>query len=84
MAFDGPQAWFDKFTNKSLELGLVGSYVDAYLFIRLENENPTHVLIYVNSIILNGNDTIFFRQLIHQLGRHYAMKDLGPIHMSYV
>lgn len=39
----------------------------------------THRLVYVDDIILTCNNISFLRQLIHKLGRHFAMKDLWMI-----
>lgn len=73
-----PRAWFEKFTSKLLERGFVGSYADTSLFIRSDEGSITSLLIYVDDIILTRNNNKILRRLIYHLGRHFAMKDLGP------
>ena len=38
------------------------------------------VLIYVDDIIITGNDSRAVTRLIQELGREFSLKDLGPLH----
>lgn len=55
----------------------MGSQADTSLFIHLDNGTITYLLIYVDDTILTGKCPSYLGYLIHQLGQHFARKDLG-------
>lgn len=62
-----------------LSLGFVASYADSSLFIRHNNNYITLLLLYVDDIIVTGNDLSYISTLIHQLGREFEMTNHGPL-----
>ncbi|XP_019052125.1 PREDICTED: uncharacterized protein LOC109114247 [Nelumbo nucifera] len=54
--------------------------MDTSLFIYNYNGIIMYVLVYVNDILVMGNDTSAITTLIEELSHHFALKDLGSIH----
>lgn len=75
-----PRAWFQRFTSFLLELGFQRSNADSSLFIRREKTSILILLIYVDDIIVKGNNFVVLVQLITHLVTVFAMKDLGKLH----
>jgi len=58
----------------------MGSKSDRCHFLRRVVINLLLVLIYVDYIIITGNDSRAVTRLIHELGREFSLKYLGPLH----
>ena len=43
-------------------------------------ETLAYCLVYVNDLILTGNNTNFVARIIAQLGHKFSIKDLGSLH----
>ena len=50
------------------------------LFLRRVQIDLLLVLIYVDDIIITGNDSPTVTCFIHELGWEFSLKDLGPLH----
>ena len=75
-----PQAWFAKFSSTISQHGFSGSYFDTTLFLRLSGHGITILLLYVNDMIITGDDDMQgIQNLKHFLSRQFEMKDLGPL-----
>ena len=75
------QAWFAKFSNIVHQFGFSLSPHDTTLFICRSDKGMILLLLYVDDMIITGNDhsgIYDFKQFLHQ---HFEMKDLG--HLSY-
>ena len=68
-----PRAWFAKFSSTISQHSFSGSSFDTTLFLRQSNHGITILLLYVDDMIIIGDD------LKHFLGRQFEMKDLGPL-----
>lgn len=73
------RAWFECFTSHLLSLGFVASHSDTSLFVRNFGDNLTYLLLYVDDIIVTGNQPSYIQQLITQLRSRFDMADLGPL-----
>ena len=51
------RAWFERFTSLLLTLGFIASVVDASLFILRRRSLTIYLLLYVDDIIITGNDS---------------------------
>ena len=60
--------------------GFVQSKNDYSLFIKKDGHNITIVAVYVDDIILTGNDIACISQLKHYLNDTFSIKDLGILH----
>ncbi|KAH7845185.1 hypothetical protein Vadar_024059 [Vaccinium darrowii] len=78
--FSAPRAWFSVFSSHLLSLGFTASKADTSLFVCHHNTTITLALVYVDDIIVTGNDTSFITTLIEQLSSRFTMKDLGDLH----
>ena len=72
--------WFDKLSTYLQGVGFKQSYVDTSLFTHHTASTTTSLLVYVDDIIITGNDKKFIDHIKHQLDLTFSIKDLGPIH----
>ena len=61
----------------------VGSKFDTSLFLGRVGIDLLLVLIYVNNIIITGNDSRAVIRLIQELGLEFSLKDLGPLYYFF-
>ena len=74
-----PRAWFAKFSSTISQHGFSGSYFDTALFLRWSSHGITILLLYVDDMIITGDDMQGIQDLKHFLGRQFEMKDLGAL-----
>ncbi|KAK8691677.1 hypothetical protein V6N13_075177 [Hibiscus sabdariffa] len=73
-----PRAWFKRFTKVILNSDYQQSLADHTLFTKVKSNNQrTILLVYVDDIILTGNDEGEIRKLKEILNREFETKDLG-------
>ncbi|XP_021995975.1 uncharacterized mitochondrial protein AtMg00810-like [Helianthus annuus] len=60
-------------------LGFKGSKTDPSLFIYSSKGTLLYMLVYVDDIILTGNNPSLIDQVIHSLGTTFAIQDLGSL-----
>ena len=77
-----PRAWFEKFNSVVAQQGFTSSPHDTALFARRSSISITLILLYVDDMIITGDDSAGIRSLQHFLSQHFEMKDLGIL--SYV
>uniref|UniRef100_A0A2N9IQN3 CCHC-type domain-containing protein n=1 Tax=Fagus sylvatica TaxID=28930 RepID=A0A2N9IQN3_FAGSY len=76
-----PRAWFAKFSSIVHQFSFSSSPYDTTLVIRRSNKGMILLLLYVDDMIITGDDhsgISDFKQFLHQ---HFEMKDLG--HLDY-
>ena len=74
-----PRAWFQRLTQALLLLGFHGSKTDPSLFIYSQGGTLLYMLIYVDDIILTGNNSDAINNIVTQLGSTFAIQDLGRL-----
>jgi hypothetical protein len=74
-----PRAWFERFTSHLLTLGFIASVANASLFILRRSSLTVYLLLYVDDIIITGNDSFTITTIISQLSTTFELKDLGPL-----
>uniref|UniRef100_A0A2N9FWZ4 Leucine-rich repeat-containing N-terminal plant-type domain-containing protein n=1 Tax=Fagus sylvatica TaxID=28930 RepID=A0A2N9FWZ4_FAGSY len=74
-----PRAWFAKFSYVVAQQGFTPSSYDLALFIRHTSTGITLILLYVDGMIIIGDDTAGIRDLQKFLSQHFEMKDLGTL-----
>jgi hypothetical protein len=57
----------------------VGSLVDSSLFIFYSNNVVIFLLVYVDDILVTGNNKVAISSLIHALQQEFPLKDLGEL-----
>ncbi|CAL8150564.1 unnamed protein product [Prunus armeniaca] len=71
--------WFAKFSQAICSTGYIQSKADYSLFTRHKGHSFTALLIYVDDIVITGNDPIAISALKAFLHRHFHIKDLGDL-----
>ena len=75
-----PRAWFGRFTNVMLSLGFKQSQGDHTLFIKhSDSGGVSTLLVYVDDIIMIGNDPKEKETLQQCLAKEFKIKDLGKL-----
>ncbi|RVW96855.1 Retrovirus-related Pol polyprotein from transposon TNT 1-94 [Vitis vinifera] len=75
-----PRAWFDRFTKAVLKLGYKQGQADHTLFVKKSHAGKMAILIvYVDDIILFGNDMEELQNLKTYLSEEFEVKDLGNL-----
>jgi hypothetical protein len=72
------RAWFTKFSAIVSSLGYSISSYDSALFIHRIDRGIILLLLYVDDMIITGDDSIGILELKQFLSQHFEMKDLGP------
>ncbi|GKD24502.1 retrovirus-related pol polyprotein from transposon RE1 [Tanacetum coccineum] len=72
--------WFTKLTTFLLSLGFQQSYADTSLFTLHTQNNFLTLLVYVDDILLAGNNQSLINSIKQQLHETFSIKDLGPLH----
>jgi hypothetical protein len=74
-----PRAWFAKFSSVVAQQGFVSSSYDLALFLRTTNNGTILILLYVDDMIITGDDISGIRALQSFLSQNFEMKDLGTL-----
>lgn len=74
-----PRAWFECFTSHLLSLGFVISFAEISLFVRKVGASITYLLLYVDDIIVTGNDPSYITDLLFKLKLKFGITDLGSL-----
>ena len=74
-----PRAWFDKFSTFLLEFGFVCSFSDPSMFVCIKGTNIIILLLYVDEMLVTGNNSKLLQDLLESLNTQFKMKDLGQL-----
>uniref|UniRef100_A0A151UDQ7 Retrovirus-related Pol polyprotein from transposon TNT 1-94 n=1 Tax=Cajanus cajan TaxID=3821 RepID=A0A151UDQ7_CAJCA len=74
-----PRSWFAKFHDTIAQLGFTSSTYDNALFIRRNDHGTVILLLYVDDMIITGDDSNGISELKQFLNLHFEMKDLGSL-----
>eukprot|EP00253_Pinus_taeda_P027226 PITA_27226 len=72
-----PRMWYKKFDTFIQGLGFTRSKADHYLYFKLIGDRVIYLVLYVDDMLLVGNDKEIIRDLKTQLSSKFDMKDLG-------
>ena len=76
-----PRAWFAKFSSTIFCLGYTTSPFDSALFLRRTDKGTILRFLYVDDMIITGDDLSGIQELKDFLSQQLEIKDLG--HLSY-
>ncbi|XP_015952544.1 uncharacterized mitochondrial protein AtMg00810-like [Arachis duranensis] len=74
-----PREWFEKFSTTICNLGFTCNPHENALFIRKSNHGVVLLLLYVDDMIITGDDVNGISDLKASLQRTFEMKDLGSL-----
>ncbi|WJZ88029.1 hypothetical protein VitviT2T_007363 [Vitis vinifera] len=74
-----PRAWFERFTKSMRAFGYHQSNSDHTLFLKKQHGKITALIVYVDDMVVTGNDPEERKVLQNYLSREFEMKDLGPL-----
>lgn len=74
-----PRGWFENFRTTVIRSRFKQSSLDHSLFFRRSSAGITLMLVYVDDILISGDDALRSRQLQQCCWSHFKMKDLGPM-----
>jgi len=75
-----PRAWFERFSRAMQRFGYKQSQADHTLFIKHSSQGKiTALIVYVDDIVLTGNDDGEIQNLKHRLANEFEIKDLGSL-----
>ncbi|XP_019157452.1 PREDICTED: uncharacterized protein LOC109154022 [Ipomoea nil] len=72
-----PRAWFKRLHDFLLSTGFQASKTDASLFYYTAKESRVFLLVYVDDIIMMGNDVNLVNTLLQRLSSAFKIRDLG-------
>ncbi|KAK6158635.1 hypothetical protein DH2020_005949 [Rehmannia glutinosa] len=75
-----PRAWFDKLKGFLLNWGFSSSTSDNSLFYLKVPSGLLLVLVYVDDILITGDDSSRISKLIADLDSSFSLKNLGEVH----
>jgi hypothetical protein len=74
-----PRAWFHRLSGALTTLGFVGSKTDPSLFIYSAKGTLLYMLVYVDDIILTGNNPTAIDHVVRNLSTMFAVQDMGKL-----
>jgi hypothetical protein len=74
-----PRAWFDRFRRAILQLGYKQSNADHTMFYKRNVSRVAILIVYVDDIVITGDDDAGIRDLKLHLTREFEVKDLGQL-----
>ena len=75
-----PRAWYKKLSSFLLSHAFTKTLSDASLFIYHHGFAIIYFLVYVDDLIVIGNNSSTLSKFLHDLAQQVSLKDLGPLH----
>lgn len=75
-----PQAWFDRLRFTLVQWGFENAKSDTSLFFRKTQSLTVSILVYVDDILVTGNDATYLKSFIQRLNVELALKDLRSLY----
>lgn len=74
-----PRAWFKCLHDFLISTGFSALKTDVTLFYYTTNDSRVFLLVYVDDIIMTGNDSALIDTLLSSLSRTFKIRDLGTL-----
>ena len=72
-----PRAWYSALKQALLEFGFINAKSNSSLFVFYDGSILAYCLVYVDDLILTGNNSTFVTSIIDQLGQKFSIKELN-------
>ena len=79
MALNRPQELGIQLLNWQLWAGFQNSKADSSLFIYCQNSVICYLLVYVDDLVIIGNNLCFVSEIVAQLSNRFSLKDMGQL-----
>jgi len=74
-----PRAWFERFSSFITTAGFIPSDHDPALFVHISARGRTLLLLYVDDMLIAGDDHDYIAFVKNRLREQFMMSDLGPL-----
>ena len=74
-----PRAWFQRFSSVITAVGFSPSAHDPALFVHNSSRGRTLLLLYVDDMLITGDDSEYIAFVKARLSEQFLMSDLGPL-----
>lgn len=74
-----PRAWFERFNSVVCAAGFSPSDHDPALFTHTSEHGHTLLLLYVDDMLITGDDLEYITFVKQRLSEQFMMSDLGPL-----
>ena len=74
-----PRVWFERFFSVIKDVGFSSGDHDLALFIHTSPKGCTILLLYVDDMLITGDDSEHISQVKKHLSKEFQMSDLGPL-----
>ena len=75
-----PKMWYQKFGSYILDFKFKRSQAGHYVYRKQVRDHFIYVALYVNDMLLVGNNMDLIKEVKQQLSSKFNMKDIGPSH----
>lgn len=76
-----PRAWYEKLTEHLLKLNFKHFDLDdATLFVKKVGKTVVYLVVYVDDLLMTGNNESYIASIKKELGKNFEMTDLGYVH----
>lgn len=75
-----PRAWYIELRNYLITVGFVNSVSDTSLFILRKGRSIVYMLVYVDDILVTGNDVALLQQTLAALATRFSVKEHEDLH----
>jgi len=75
-----PRAWYTRLIDYLISFGFRGSNADPSLFIYSDGHDLIYLLVYVDDLLLTGNNSTLLRHFITLLNSKFKIRDLDSVH----
>jgi hypothetical protein len=74
-----PRVWFERFNSIVIAAGFTPSDHDPTLFVHISGRSCTLLLLYMDDMLITGNDKEYIAFVKNHLSEQFMMSDLGPL-----
>jgi len=74
-----PRAWFERFVSVIMAAGFSPSSHDPALFVHISPRGRTLLLLYVDDMLITGDDVEHVSLIKKHISQQFQMTDLGPL-----
>ncbi|PKU83901.1 Retrovirus-related Pol polyprotein from transposon TNT 1-94 [Dendrobium catenatum] len=74
-----PRLWYHKLTQSLIQIGFIFSKADPSLLLHTQADAQVFVLIYVDDILITGNNKLQIQTTLQHLQSYFRLKQLGNV-----